>query len=274
MSKIPHQLTLADMEDGDDYRAFVEKFKPKKTTDDCLTPPAVYDAIASWVEAEFGVSRDRFVRPFWPGGDYERHDYPDGCVVVDNPPFSILSSILRTYDSAGIDYFLFAPGLTAFTGDPMGCCHITTDCCITYENGAVVHTAFVTSLDRENLVRTAPDLTKLVNDVMDEILKKGKTELPKYAYPDEILTAARGGWLSKWGQDLRIARGEAVFVRSIESQAAVGKGIFGGGYLLSRRAAAERAAAERAAAERAEVKRWTLSERELAIVESIGKEQR
>lgn len=26
----------------DDYEAFVEKFKPKKTTDDCYTPPHVY----------------------------------------------------------------------------------------------------------------------------------------------------------------------------------------------------------------------------------------
>ena len=28
-----------------DYDAFVEKFKPKKTTDDCYTPPLVYDAV-------------------------------------------------------------------------------------------------------------------------------------------------------------------------------------------------------------------------------------
>ena len=28
-----------------DYEGFVEKFKPKKTTDDCYTPPAVYEAV-------------------------------------------------------------------------------------------------------------------------------------------------------------------------------------------------------------------------------------
>ena len=28
-----------------DYEGFVEKFKPKKTTDDCYTPPAVYDYV-------------------------------------------------------------------------------------------------------------------------------------------------------------------------------------------------------------------------------------
>ena len=56
----------------EDYEAFVEKFKPKKTTDDCYTPDNVYDAVAGWVENEYGLSRDSFVRPFYPGGDFER----------------------------------------------------------------------------------------------------------------------------------------------------------------------------------------------------------
>ena len=33
----------------EDYDAFVGKFKPKKTTDDCYTPPAVYEAVRGWV---------------------------------------------------------------------------------------------------------------------------------------------------------------------------------------------------------------------------------
>ncbi|MFR0556541.1 hypothetical protein [Pseudoscardovia radai] len=49
------------------------------------------------------------VRPFWPGTDYERAQYPDGCVVVDNPPFSILAKIIRFYQAHGIRFFLFAP---------------------------------------------------------------------------------------------------------------------------------------------------------------------
>ncbi len=31
------------------YEEFVEKFKPKKTTDDCYTPPIIYDAVLNWV---------------------------------------------------------------------------------------------------------------------------------------------------------------------------------------------------------------------------------
>lgn len=27
----------------EDYEGFVEKFEPKKTTDDCYTPPKIYD---------------------------------------------------------------------------------------------------------------------------------------------------------------------------------------------------------------------------------------
>ena len=100
----------------DDYEGFVDKFKPKLTTDDCYTPPEVYDVVAGWVAAEYGLDRSGFVRPFWPGGDYEAFDYPEGCTVVDNPPFSILSKIVRFYLDSGIRFFLFCPSLTAMSG--------------------------------------------------------------------------------------------------------------------------------------------------------------
>ena len=91
------QLKLYDIDEAErpqknaTYEEFVEKFKPKKTTDDCYTPPNVYNAIADWVANEYGLDRSTFVRPFYPGGDYKTFDYPDNCAVVDNPPFSILS---------------------------------------------------------------------------------------------------------------------------------------------------------------------------------------
>lgn len=100
---------------GESYEEFVEKFKPKKTTDDCYTPPAIYEAVKDWAVKEYGIDPATIVRPFYPGGDYERFEYPEGCVVLDNPPFSILSKILRFYDERGIAYFLFAPTLTMFS---------------------------------------------------------------------------------------------------------------------------------------------------------------
>ena len=88
------QMTLQEI--TPEYEAFVEKFKPKKTTDDCFTPPLVWDAVAEWVEKEYGVDRSKFVDPFYPGGDYQRFFYSDDCIVVANPPFSIITEIKRS----------------------------------------------------------------------------------------------------------------------------------------------------------------------------------
>ena len=93
------------------YEEFVEKFKPKKTTDDCYTPPIVYDAVLDWVRKNIIGDRP-VVRPFYPGGDYKNYDYPEGSVVVDNPPFSIFAKICDFYVARSIPFFLFAPGMT------------------------------------------------------------------------------------------------------------------------------------------------------------------
>ena len=55
-------------EDSEEYAEFLQKFEPKRTTDDCYTPVAIYDAIADWVAREFDVNREKFLRPFYPGG--------------------------------------------------------------------------------------------------------------------------------------------------------------------------------------------------------------
>ena len=76
----------------------------------------------------------------------------------------------------------------------------------------------------------------------------------------------------------RIHRKDARFIHELDAQRAVGKSIFGGGLLLSEKAAAEKAAAEKAAAEKAAAEKaaaekWTLSEMELAIVRTLGEEE-
>ena len=87
------------------YEEFVEKFKPKKTTDDCFTPPLVYDAVLEWVVEEYGIDAAHVVRPFWPGKNYQAQEYPENCVVIDNPPFSILSKVCEYYLDRGIRFF-------------------------------------------------------------------------------------------------------------------------------------------------------------------------
>ena len=237
-----------------EYEAFVEKFKPKKTTDDCYTPPIVYDAVADYVTEKYGYPRENFVRPFYPGGDYYKFDYPDGCVVVDNPPFSILSQIVAEYQRRGIKFFLFAPALTCLSCGRLAC-SICVGVDITYENGAKVITSFITNLDNARL-KSAPDLYQRVQAANDENLQRLKSPpLPKYVYPPEVVTAARVQYMSQKGVQFSAMPEECKFIRTLDSQKTCNKGVFGAGFLLGARATQAAAAAQK----------WQLSERELEI---------
>ena len=251
-----------EVRENHEYHEFVDKFKPKKTTDDCYTPELVYEAVAGWVAEEYGLDRAEFVRPFWPGGDYLRYDYPAGCVVVDNPPFSIITRIMRFYCHVGIRFFLFAPTLTLFSGArAMGdLCYLPTGVQITYENGAQVNTSFATNLETVYRVRTSPELYQRVKAADDQGRRERTRELPKYSYPDHVLTAAAAYQLAKYGQELRIRRDECTFIPAMDAQRGQDKAIFGGAMLLGERAAAERAAATK----------WRLSAREMEIVKRLG----
>ena len=260
------QISMA--ETSDKYAEFLEKFKPKKTTDDCYTPENVYQAIKGWVLRTYKIRDDQIVRPFWPGGDYERFNYPDGCVVLDNPPFSILSEIVGFYNENGISFFLFAPYLTNF-GTGKACCHVITGGSIEYENGARVDTSFLTSLD-DRLVVGSPELGRLIKEQDDANVAKKRRELPKYAYPDHVLTASMVGYMAKHDTPYELKKSDAVHIRLLDAQRGHGKALFGSGFLLSDQAAAEKAAAEKAAAEKAAAIRWPLSEREKEIVRMLG----
>ena len=270
------QLTLADMAVEDEaYKEFVGKFRPKKTTDDCYTPDNIYKAVADWVAQEYGVDRKMFIRPFWPGADYQEADYPDGCTVVDNPPFSILAQIKDFYIGHGIRFFLFCPTLTALSGIRAGVCIIAAGCKITYANGANVNTSFCTNLEPETILRSAPDLYQMVDRENKANEKAATKTLPKYEYPDNVITAAMAYHYSQHGIPYKLRPADCVRISELDAQKRVGKSIFGGGLLLSEKAAAEKAAAEKAAAEKAAAEKadatvWELSEREQEIVRSLG----
>ena len=263
-------LTLLEWE-NEEYRAFTEKFKTKKTTDDCYTPPLVFQAIADWVTKNYGIDQSRFSRPFYPGGDYQKEDYSPGTVVVDNPPFSILASIIRFYRENKIQFFLFAPALTLFNYSEVTTLPIGAT--IIYENGATVTTSFVTNLEPTDIrVKTYPELYEIIEAAVTE--NKAKTEMPKYIYPDEIITAAMVQRWCKYGVDYTLTVKDSLPIKELDEQKILKKSIFGGGFILGSTAAAERAAAERAAAERAAAKAWQLSEREKQIVDYIDKRRK
>lgn len=47
----------------DDYEGFVEKFKRKKTTDDCYTPKEVYDVVLNYVDERYPLEGKEIIRP-------------------------------------------------------------------------------------------------------------------------------------------------------------------------------------------------------------------
>ena len=263
-------------EQSDEYQEFVQKFEAKKTTDDCYTPDLVYGAVVDWVEKQYDVDRKNFVRPFYPGGDFEKYEYKKTDIVVDNPPFSILAKIVDFYVERKIPFFLFCSGLTAI-GGAVGrkqCACIAAYADIEYANGAMVVTSFLTSMEPEDiLMRTAPDLTKAVEKASND--SKTVKQMPKYSYPTELVTAAMMGYLSRHGTELTIRKKDAYFVRALDAQKEMDKAIFGGGFLLAEKAAAEKAAAEKAAAEKeaaekATAHKFALSDRELQIIKGLG----
>ena len=244
------------------YEEFLEKFKPKLTTDDCFTPLAIYWAVLEWVRKEYKLPDcTPIVRPFWPGGDYESYVYPEGCVVVDNPPFSILTKIATYYRERGIKYFLFAPGLVTFSGYlKTGACAVCVAADIEYENGAIVRTSFLTNLETKYAARSAPDLFSKIKNVVEEMRRKKKADLPKYIYPQEVMTASDINQLSRYGIEFNVSHKDVQFVRALDKQKEDGKAIFGAGFLLSEKAAAEKAAAHV----------LELSDRERAIIALLG----
>ena len=246
-------------DDDEEYQAFLEKFEAKKTTDDCYTPDNIYEAVKRWCVERYNLKGKKTLRPFYPGGDYQKEDYSGNCVVIDNPPFSIISEICEYYVERNIPFFMFAPTLTLL-GIARGTMkYVACGATVTYENGANVNTSFVTNLGEVKIVASA-ELRNILEEVNKANLKKMHKELPKYAYPDEVLTGTMLCYLAAHNISIEISEKDVYFIRALDSQKQSGKGLFGSGFLLSEKAAAEKAAAEK----------WELSKRERDIIKSLG----
>lgn len=250
--------------DFNDYEKFISKFKAAKTTDDCYTPQPIYEAVVDYVFEKAQLPEDTvIVRPFRPGGDYTAEEYPEGSVVIDNPPFSILAKIVRFYVARGIKFFLFAPALTLFSSSSAYCTKIVCGVSVTYANKATVSTSFLTNIYGDNAIICDNELYRKLKAIDEQITGKSAKELRKITYPDCVVSSALLGKIAK-RVSLTLPASEIAPIKS-----AGGVAIFGGGYLLSSKAAAERAAAERAAAERAAVEVVRLTPMELRLIDEL-----
>lgn len=207
-----------------DYQGFLERHAVKMTTDECETPEWVYETVADWVVEEYRLEGRTIVRPFWPGGDYQRVHYPEGCVVIDNPPFSILAQICAWFSARGIDFFLFAPHLTLFSVRSARAVVVGSN--IEYANGAKVRTSFLTSLGAAR-VRNAPELWRRLRGAGPV-----KDRRPVLVWPRELVKSTTLDPLTRDGIDFAVGDEECepvVFVG--------GRKTFGGGFLVGRQTA-------------------------------------
>ncbi|PNE29205.1 hypothetical protein BHU09_02745 [Tannerella sp. oral taxon 808] len=258
----------------EDYEAFVAKFERKRTSDDCYTPPEVYDIVLGWLSEQVDLAGAQIIRPFWPDTDYKQVEYPDGCVVVDNPPFSRFVEIVRWYLDRGVRFFLFAPHTTIFNLDAPYT-RLVCGASVIYENGAEVCTSFASNLFGDVLAMSVPDLNERLKAV-----GRNKNPLPRYSYPSHVLTFYDLARCARHGVAISIPRSEAAFVRRLDSQQAAKKAIYGSGFLLSDRQAARMEAAlleaDRHKAEKAaqeiEAHAWAISDRERAVIAELSKQ--
>lgn len=222
---------------GETYEEFVEKFNKEspKTTDDCYTPPEIYEVVLDWAKEHLNIGDRPVVRPFYPGGDFENFDYPDNCVVVDNPPFSIFAKILKWYNERGIDFFLFAPSLTSIRE---GVTFVSVDAVIQYENGARVSTAFVTNMMGNILCITAPELSEKINEAnRKRKLSLGWIPRKKYAFPKSVLRASTLNSMTRRGIHFSVSAIEGSIVSNVTTESG---GEYGKSIILCDRKKSER----------------------------------
>lgn len=156
--------------------------------------------------------------------------------MIDNPPFSIYAQVVRWFLARGIRFLLFGPQLT-LSVKGADVCFLPVNVHVVYENGAVINTGFVTNMIEGVRLWTAPALRRAVVAAAPP-----KALMPKNTYPDNFINCALIGKVAARGVDFKLMSGECEAVGNLDGARAAGKSVFGGGWLMSERAAAERAA--------------------------------
>lgn len=221
-------------EEFHDYDRFVEKFKPRKTTDDCYTPPNIYDCVLEWIGKRVDLDGKTILRPFKPGGDYRREDYSGVDFVIDNPPFSIISEIVRFYFEKKIRFFLFSNGLTLLNiAKECDVSRIFVNESIIYENGAKVNTGFVTNMFGDIYAMVCPDLSEMLRSA--NRANHPAAELQKYEWPYNFAGVKFFTAMARAGVPFVLRKKDCHYVSKVG-----GIPCFGGGVLLSEKAAAEK----------------------------------
>ena len=229
-----------------DYESFLAKFSENpKTTDDCFTPRDVFEAVVQYVGTVVDLSDKQILRPFFPGGDYVNAVYPENGIVIDNPPFSIFTDIIKFYTARRIPFFLFGQGKTIMCCVKYCTAVIVTDL-LTYENGARIYTNFASNLFGDTIIMTAPKLNDLIFSCPSQNVK---ANLASYNYPPELLSFSQMQTICRGGVEFSVKRDECQIVKNLDNHP---KQLFGEHILLSSAKTEEKEQAKALAREQAQ----------------------
>ena len=193
-------------------------------------------------------------------------EYPENGIVIDNPPFSIFTKIVRFYSHEKIPFFLFGPGMTIAS-----CCKYCTAVIvaeqIAFDNGAQIRCNFASNLYGDTMITTAPLLGDLLARCQSQ---KPRNPLPSYQYPDNVLSVSDMQTIARNGEVFSVSRSEAVIIRDLDLHPKAG-GLFGDHLLLSMAKAREKEEVKRRTTEKTHPTiPISLSERERRIIEKLG----
>jgi hypothetical protein len=123
----------------------------------------------------------------------------------------------------------------------------------------------------DNYVLTRPNLfgdiavigeAELYKDLMYIKLSKKADPLPKYVYPENVLTVSNLHKLVIKGISITFHKSEVAHISQLDCQKKHNKSLFGNGFLMSNVAIKRKAEAEAII--------WELSDRERAIIEKLN----
>ncbi len=147
---------------------------------------------------------------------------------------------------------------------------------VTYENGAVVNTSFVTNMLGDLACTTAPTLYKAVKRANDDNKKGMHKSLSKLSFPDNVLRSTELNTMSRAGIMFSVKKSECRIVRKVTTRNA---GEFGNSFLLSTRLtaeklAAEKLAAEKLAAEKLAAEKLQLNDTSIEIIQTLDEQDK
>ena len=221
------------------YKYCVTNGRNINTPDECYTPPAVYDTVLDYAVDRYNLQGKHTVRPFVPGGDYQKYVYDKNDVVVDNPPFSITTKIAKWYIDHNIPFFLFVNGLYGVSlsrGLHGKATVIVTNANVSfYNNGSEKHIklGFVTNLEPKNIIlRGDATLTNRLNGLVK------KKSFKRFHYPENFLKNNDILAALQRNVELKLTTDNCLFEDNLDYHKAQMHakqqrfGTFGGGYLV------------------------------------------